>query len=108
MTKVEYVKGATLPDLALTLKDSAGEVIDFSTPHTFAVKVGASGESATFTKTTGITGAASSPNVTIAWATSAEITTLDAGNYEMQVDCIRTSDSKRRSWKLTMTVRPSL
>lgn len=92
-----YITGAELADLAVTWQDASGTVVDFSSGWTFQVKVGANlGTAAEFTKTTGITGAATAPNVTIAWATSGELNDLDAGTYVVQIAATRTSDSKTR------------
>lgn len=97
MASVTYTAGAELPDLTLTWRDSAGVLIDFTSAYTFTVKVGVPGSAAVFTKTTGITGAATDPNITIAWATTAELSTLTVGTtYTGQVIARRTSDSKDR------------
>lgn len=92
-----YTVGAELPDITLTWYDSNNNLIDFSTGYTFTIKVGIPGSTALFTKTTGITGAATDPNVTIAWATTLELATLTVGTlYTAQVIARRTSDSKDR------------
>lgn len=92
----QYVVGSELGDLAITWDDSDGDLIDFSSGYTFQVKVGEVGSAATFTKTTGCTGAATAPNLVVAWATSGELNDLTAGNYTVQVAATRTSDGKVR------------
>jgi hypothetical protein len=92
----EYVQGADLPDLALTWLDDEGDVIDFATGYTFQLKLGVPGSAASVTKTSGMTGASTAPNLTVAWADSAELNTLDPGVYTLQVKATRTSDSKHR------------
>ena len=100
----QYVSGAVLADLAVTWLDDAGDVIDFSSGWTFSVKVGAPNSTASFTKTTGITGAATAPNVTIEWATSGEITTLGAGSHTVQITATRSADSKPRRMQARLDV----
>lgn len=97
MTIPIYTVGDDLPDLTVEWLNTAGAVIDFSSGYTFSLKIGTPGTVATITKTTGITGAATSPNVTIAWATTGELNTLAKGVYDADLIATRTSDSKRRS-----------
>lgn len=108
MSAVVYTAGADLPDLALTWRDSAGALIDFSSGWTFELKVGLPGAAAALTKTSGITGAATDPNITIAWATSGELNTLPAGSYVAQLRAQRTSDSKHRFMTFVIRVRPAV
>lgn len=99
MASFRYRKGAELPSIELTWEDTDGEVIDFSAGWTFTVTVAPRGETtASFTKTTGITGAAGPPNVTIAWATTGELNSLAAGAYDLQLRARRAADSKDRDW----------
>lgn len=100
------VQGSDLPDYSRPWLASDGSVIDFSSGYTFQVKVGNPGSAAAFTKTTGITGAATSPNITIAWATSGELNTLTPGAHTLQVKATRTSDSKERFMTDTIIVLP--
>lgn len=110
MAHVTYIAGAELPDLSLTWWDSNDALIDFSTGYTFTVKVGVLGSAALFTKTTGITGAATDPNVTIGWSTAAELTTLSAGTYAVQVIARRTADSKDRVFPtpISLSIGPAI
>jgi hypothetical protein len=95
VNKVEYMQGADLPDLALSWYDSNNNLIDFSTGYTFELKVGNPGETALITKTTGITGGAASPNVTVSWSTAGELNALAAGSYRGQLRAQR-GDGKQR------------
>lgn len=104
-----YYKGAELPDLHLTWEDENGDVINFAAGWTFVVKVAREGSTtASFTKSTGVTGAASAPNVIVEWATSAELSTLAAGRYVVQVVASRNSDSKDRYFQGPLEVRSSI
>ena len=104
-----YYKGAELPDLHVTWEDEDGEVIDFAAGWTFVVKVAREGSTAaSFTKSSGITGAASAPNVVVAWATSGELSTLAAGRYVVQVVATRAADSKDRYFLGPLEVRSSI
>lgn len=85
MSKVTYYRSAERPALELTLYDDDGTLIDFSTGYTFSFKIGTSGATAALTKTSGITGAATAPNVTVTW--SAGELNLTPGNYRWQLTC---------------------
>lgn len=103
-----YVQGSDLPDLTFEWKDGSGNVIDFSSGYTFVLKIGTPGAAAALSKSTGITGAATSPNVTVSWATSGELNTLATGVYTLQLIVTRSSDSKQRILEDTLTVRPAI
>jgi len=100
-----YYQGSDLPDLAETWTDSTGAVIDFSAGYSFAVKVGKRGAASAFTKTTGITGASSAPNITIAWSTTGELNSLPSGVYIVRIIATRTSDGKDRIMQTTIQVK---
>jgi len=106
-TILEYIQGSDLGDAALTVKEN-GTVLDLSTGHTFALKVGTPGSAALLTKSTGITGAATSPNVTIAWATTGELNTLPPGIYDADLIITRTADSKDRKRRFQLRVDPAI
>lgn len=92
---VDYVLGAELGDLRITWLDEDGDVIDFSSGWTFQLKLGpAKSAAAALTKTTGIVGAATAPNLTVAWA-AGELDNLTVRNYVLQVKATR-PDSKDR------------
>lgn len=92
MAVVDLTIAAELPNLTFAWSDSNGNLIDFSVAHTFSFRIG----SATpFVKSTGITGAATSPNVTVSF-TAGELDGLTAGVYLGELHARRTSDSKDR------------
>jgi hypothetical protein len=103
MKPITYTKGADLGDLALTWLADGGVVIDL-TGHTFVATIGAQGRTAVVTKSSGITGAATAPNLTIAWATTTDLNDLPTGFYTLKVTATRTSDSKQRILKLPFNV----
>ena len=111
MAHVSHLWGCELPDDAITWYDSNDNVVDFSAGWTFTAKLGAPASPAVITKTTGITGAATSPNVTIAW-TTAELSSLpnQTATYALQVIARRTSDSKDRPFPqpISFTILPAV
>jgi hypothetical protein len=82
MSVVRYFANAERPTLRITWYDDADAIIDLSA-STFSLKVGNPGSAALLTKTSGITGAATAPNVTIAW-TAGELN-LTPGTYTYQL-----------------------
>lgn len=96
-----YTVGDELPSLAVTWKDSDGNLIDFSGSFTWRLRL-ALNNVTVLEKTTGITGAATDPNVTIDWAVG-ELDNLSGGNsYAAQLRARRTSDSKDRTLSFTI------
>jgi hypothetical protein len=83
MSIVRYFANAERPTLRLTWYDDDDNLIDFSSGYTWSLKVGNPGSAALLTKTSGITGAATAPNVTIAW-TAGELN-LTPGTYTYQL-----------------------
>jgi hypothetical protein len=82
--RLTYYRTAERPDLRLWLEDDDGSLIDLS-GYTFVFKLGRPGDAASFTKSTGITGAAGAgvnptgtPNVVITF-TGAELDALTPG-----------------------------
>ena len=64
-----YRQDQELPSFAVTWKDTNGAIINFSAGYTFKVLlVNIVTGVVALTKTTNITGAATAPNVTVAWA----------------------------------------
>ena len=95
---LHYDEGESLPDVALTWLDTDGNVIDFSSGWVLTVNVAvALGGPNAFTKTDGITGAATAPNVVIAWDADADVAALTPGRYTLQVVATRDSDGKVRT-----------
>jgi hypothetical protein len=102
-----YVQGSDLPDLTWTWKDGSQNIIDL-TAYTFVLKVGQPGVAASFTKSTGIIGASTSPNLTIAWATTGELNTIPAGRYIADLIATRNSDSKARTLRFILPVEAAI
>lgn len=75
----EHTLGSELPDDAFDWTDAQNSLIDFSTGWTFSVEVGFPYQEPVLTKTDNISGAATSPNVTIAWDAGELDTPLSAG-----------------------------
>lgn len=75
--RIRYTKGHEDPAQGLTWLNGDGDVIDLSA-HTFTLKVGTPGRDADVTKTTGIAGASTAPNVVVTWSAN-ELDDLDAG-----------------------------
>jgi hypothetical protein len=93
MTDIFYTVGAELPDIDFIWHDSANVIIDFSIGWTFTFKLNTE---PAFIKTTGITGAATAPNVIVSFAAN-ELSTITPGIYAGQLWARRTADSKDRS-----------
>lgn len=91
---VEYVKTAALGDLKVTWLDTDGDVIDFSAGYSFELKIGHGGSAASLTKTTGIAGASTAPNVTVAWD-SDDLSDI-RGDYVLQITATEDASSKPR------------
>lgn len=115
MSTPAYTIGDELGDLGVFWRDTYGNLIDFSSGYTFSLKVYDSTGTAWFTKTTGMTGAAGSdttdpktPNLTVAWATSAELTTITTtGTYPLRITATRSADSKTRTFRGSITILPA-
>lgn len=103
MTTVEYVKGSELPDLAITWTDTNGDVINFATGWTFTVRIGVEGQEAEHTKTSGISGAATAPNVTVAWS-AGELDDLAARVWSCQVTARNEATGKDRTRSLLLQI----
>lgn len=79
------------------LDGPTGATIDFSTGWTFTVKLCSAGtKTAALTKTSGITGAATLPNVTIDWSTTDFVGITTGVIYDMYIYARRGVDSKDR------------
>ena len=94
MATFNYYQHAEDPAYVVTWLDSDGTVIDFSSGYTFELKlVSVSAGTVALTKTTGITGAATAPNVIVQWS-SGELN-IAAGDY--QAVLTPTTSSRQRS-----------
>lgn len=100
---IQYYKGAELPDAEITWLDADGNVINFSTGYTFQVKIGITGSAAIITKTTGVTGSAVAPNITISWDVD-ELNTIATGTYNMDIKANLTATSKDRIQSTSITI----
>lgn len=102
MTVWQMEQGQELPARTIDWYDADGTPVDFSSGWTFTVKVSAIAAPTTtlVTKTSGITGAATVPNVTIDWSTS-ELSSLTAAGarYVVRLIARRTADSKDRVFR---------
>lgn len=102
----EHTLGSELPDDAFDWTDAQNDLIDFSTGGwTFSVEVGFPNQDTVLTKTDGITGAATSPNVTIAWADGELDDPLTAGMWPGWI--IATSSGKERKRSFLLKLNPS-
>ncbi len=90
--------GQELPARPLNWLDYNGDAVPFATGYTFTVKISAQTAPTTtlVTKTSGITGADTLPNVTIDWSTSDTASLTAPGKYVVRVIARRTADSKDR------------
>lgn len=114
-TVYEYREDQELPALPLYWLDLHRATIDFSTGYTFTAKVAARSAPTTtlLTKTTGVAGAASLPNVTVDWSTtdwSALVTASGAlppegREFLVYVYARRTLDTKDRVFRPGRPVR---
>lgn len=99
----EHVLGSELPDDAFDWTDAQGDLIDFSSGWTFSVEVGFPGQDAVLTKTSGITGAATSPNITISWAAGELGDPLTAGSWPGWIIATNAGRERKRSFLLKLT-----
>ncbi|MGH9252816.1 MAG: hypothetical protein ACRD0W_25375 [Acidimicrobiales bacterium] len=98
--RLEYTVGAELPDTHITWRDSSGNVIDFSTGHTFQLRIATT---PTTVKSTGITGAAVAPNIVIQFTTG-ELAAIAPAQYIAQLWANRTADNRDRN-PLPLSIR---
>lgn len=100
-SRIRYVAGASRPSTTISWYEN-GVLLDFSSGYTFTAKVFIEGASASsFTKSSGITGAATDPNLTISWLTT-DLGALAAGNYVLEVSAVNGAATYRRQWGLTI------
>lgn len=110
----QYRKDQELPAIPVNWYDNTGTIRDFSGGWTFTAKVCNAGtpDTIALTKTSGITGAATAPNITIDWSTT-DFSTLTATStgtiYVVYLYARRTADSKDDVFPgtLTITLRPT-
>jgi len=78
-----YRADADAPSYCVEWKDRTGALINFASGYTFECKLVNAAGTATVTKSAGITGAATSPNITVAWA-AGELN-IAAGTYQVHL-----------------------
>lgn len=98
MTVYTYRTDQELPTIPVDWRDNANAVVDFSSGWTFTAKLVAVNAPGTvvLSKTTGITGAATSPNIVIAPSASdwSGLTSTTTGTlYDVLLYARRTADS---------------
>ena len=99
-----YRTDQELPGLPIEWRDADDEIINFSSGWTFTARLAAASAPNVVlaTKTTGISGAATSPNVLIEWAAGVfdDLTpAADGSTYLLHLYARRTSDSKDRVFR---------
>jgi hypothetical protein len=95
MSVRSYWQGAEKPDYTIEWRDRNGDLIDFSSGYTFRVDLYDTTGKSVYNQTSGITGAATSPNVTIVWATNWNAS-VAAGLYQLRLRA--TNASLDRDW----------
>lgn len=104
---LEVWPGQELPDTELEWR-VGNTLVDLSAPHAFQLRVAPVDDPSTvvFAKTTGISGSATVPNVTISWSTTGELSLLAAHTiYLAQLRARRTSDSRDRYCEFLIVTR---
>jgi hypothetical protein len=84
MTVLRYTKGDELEPIAITWYEPDGTLYDFSTGWTFTARIGNPGSEALVQKTSGFTGTATAPNLTLAWA-DGDLDGIAGGTYHLDV-----------------------
>jgi hypothetical protein len=103
----EHTIGSELPDDAFEWTDAQGAVISFATGWTFSIEVGFPDQDPVLTKADGITGAATSPNVTIAWDDGELDDPLTAGTWPGWITATHDSSGKERKRSFLLKLHPS-
>jgi len=103
-TPLKYTAGQE-PTVNATFRDSAGNVIDFSSGWTFTAKVGDS-TGTKVTQSSGIVGSSVSPNVSIPFAASA--LDIAPGNYVLQVRAVNIASGRDRYFQTNIQIGSAL
>lgn len=103
MADAEYIKGAELPDVAMTWNDPVSGIIDFTSGWTFSLRIGAVGQTALLEKTSGFTPGAAPPNLVIAWA-AGELDSLPPGVHTVDVEARNTGSNKDRKRRFEIEI----
>jgi len=96
MSQSTYWQGQELPDYRVGWLDGDGNPISFVSGWTFTFTLSQSGVVA-YSQTSGITGAAAVPNVTVVFPAGWN-DALPAGVYDARLRARQTSGSKDRDW----------
>ena len=98
MATYVYYRDQEDPAYVVEWADRNGDLIDFSTGYTFQLKlVNVASGTVGLTKTTNITGAATAPNISVAWAVGdLTVTTADGPH---RVELRATASSRDRDFK---------
>ena len=105
MQTLTYTAGDELPHWSPTYVLDGADV-DMSSGWTFQVTVAPVGSTtASFTKTTNITG--TTTGCTVSWATSGELSTLAVGRYTARCRAQRTSDSHQATATILIVIEPT-
>jgi len=92
MTSRKYYADAELPSLPYHWFDGAGNIINFAAGWTFHLEfLTKRSERLIYTKSAGITGAATLPNVTVNWA-SGELASIPPDVYKTRLTATRVAD----------------
>lgn len=107
MTTIQVTIGAELPDWTFHWLDNSGNTIDFSTGHTFTLRIGHAGNGV-MAKTSGISGADTNPNVTVSFG-DGEWDSIPPGLYSAELWARRTVDDRdREPLRFTVRVRQTI
>jgi hypothetical protein len=94
MSNWAYRADQELPSFAISWADRDGNLIDFTSGYTFELKLAVDNVTApVLVKTTGITGAATAPNIVVAWA-SGDLN-VAAGVYKVYLKATTGGNDRR-------------
>jgi hypothetical protein len=101
MTVLRYTKGDELEGIDITWPQPDGTPYNFSSGWTFIARIGSPNQAAVLQKTgpTGFTGAATFPNLVIAWATN-DLAAIPQGSYHLDIkaNLTATNQDVTRTW----------
>lgn len=100
-----YLAGDSLPALTLTWKDASGNVRDLSSGYSATAQIATVAAPGTIlaTKSTGITLAATAPNVTVAWNAAVDFAALtpdiEGTDYVVWIRLTRSADLYKATFR---------
>lgn len=100
---VEIYQNQELPDWGVEWPDREGVAVNFSSGYTFELRL-VRGGAVKLDKTTGITGSASFPNLTVVWDLG-EMDDIDPGVHDCVIVATRTADGKHRTKNGTVVIK---